>query len=249
MKIQDLLEKPISDVSWKLFKNQNFRESMINAIICLFDLIRNESGLQEDGSSLVGKAFAIENPRIILADLQTESGKNIQKGNIQILQGYFQAYRNIAAHSLKHKFDAKDTLSVLIAVSRLYEKIQSAEKGIFLRHDGIYFNNDEESNTHKYLRFYEDETVISVSTISEGEHSEIVNWFNKDNAEDFKLISHGKYEITGRKIKFQTTSSYGTVEYEGIIRSKILHIKTKSLINGHISEADYKFISRSNIRY
>ena len=248
MQTQDLLANSISDVSWKLFENAHFRESMINAILCLFDLIRDESGLQEDGAILIGKAFSVDNPRIILADLQSESGKNIQKGTIQILQGYFQAYRNVASHSLTTKFEAKDALSVLIAISRLYEKIQSAEKGIFLRFDGVYFCGDDESYTHSYLRFYEDGAVISVSTIAEGEHSQIVNWFNKENAEDFKHISHGAHETTGRTIKFHTESSAGRVNYDGIIRSKVLHITAESLINENKSRHDYEFISWTAIR-
>lgn len=248
MKTQDLLVDAISDVSLKLFKNGHFREAMTNAILRLFDLIRDESGLQEDGAILIGKALSVDNPRIILADLQSESGRNIQKGTIQILQGYFQAYRNVASHSLTTKFEEKDTLSVLIATSRLYEKIQSAEKGIFLRFDGVYFYGDEEDDTHSYLRFYEDGAVLSVSTTAEGEHSQIVNWFNKENAEDFNHFSHGVYETTGRTVQFHTESSFGRVSYNGIIRPKLLHISSESLINGNKSKHEYEFMSWEAIK-
>lgn len=248
MEIQDLLVDEISSVSLKLFEHGHYREAMTNAILRLFDLIRDESGLQEDGTALIGKALSIENPRIILADIQSESGKNIQKGTIQIIQGYFQAYRNVASHSLTTKFEEKDTLSVLIATSRLYEKIKSAEKGIFLRHDGLYFHADNEEGIHSYLRFYEDGTVISVPTTAEGDHSKIVYWFNKENAEDFKHFSHGIYETTGRTVQFYTESSVGRVNYSGIIRPKLLHVCTESLINGNKSSCEFKFINWEEIK-
>lgn len=248
MEIDDLLAAEIAEVSQPLMKGGHFREAMINAILRLFDLIRDESGLQEDGTALVGRAFSIENPRIILADLQSESGRNIQKGTMQILLGYFQAYRNVASHSLTTRFNEKDALSVLFAVSRLYEKISSAEKGLFLRFDGMYFHGEDEEDTHSYLRFYEDGTVISVATEAEGGHSQIVNWFNKENAEDFRNFSHGTYKTAGRTLQFHTMSPYGEVEYHGIIRPKVLHITAKSKINGHVSKHEYEFLNWNDIK-
>jgi len=246
MQVRELLAEEIHRVSWALLDQGHYRESMINAILCLFDMIREETGLQDDGASLVGKAFSVDNPRIILSDLQSESGKNIQKGIIQILQGYFQAYRNVGSHSLRVSVDKKEALSVLIGVSRLYEKILHAEKAIFLRHDGVYFNSDDE--THRYIRFYDDGIVISVSTFSEGAHSDILNWFNRENAEDFKHFSIGAYEVSERTINFHTESSAGRVNYTAIIRPNTLHIKSESLINGHKSDADYEFISWERAR-
>ena len=241
MQIQDLLAKDIVQVSWSLFENGHYRESMINAILCLFDMIREESGLQDDGASLIGKAFSVENPRIVLADLQSESGKNIQKGIIQILQGYFQAYRNVGSHSLKVSIDEKEVLSVLIGASRLYEKILEAEKAIFLRHDGVYLHSSDD--TDQYIRFYEDNCVITVTTAPGGNHREIFNWFNRENAEDFRHFSLGTYEVSERTIDFHTESSAGRVNYTAIIRPNTLHVKSESLINGHTSEAEYEFLS------
>ena len=244
MEIDDLIHDDIREESFDLYEKGFYRESMINSILCLFDMIRNQAGLQDDGSNLVGKAFSIDNPRLILADLQSESGRNIQKGIIQLLQGYFQAYRNVGSHSLHAKFNEKDALSVLIAVSRLYEQIIACDKAIFLRHDGMYIY--KEDLYHKYLRFYEDGCVISV--ISLGEPSDVVNWFNRENAEDFKKYSVGKYETNDRTVEFFTESESGKVNYNAVIRPDLLHTKSESLINGNKSEYDYKFISWNEIK-
>lgn len=244
MQVNDLLNEKISSVSQGLFESGYFREAMINSMLCLFDMIREESGLQDDGANLIGKAFSIDNPRIILADLQSESGRNIQKGIIQILQGYFQAYRNVGSHSLNARFQEKDVLSVLIAVSRLYEQIWSAEKAFFLRHDGLYCHAKEECN--HYFRFYEDGVVISVPTT--GKHKDVINWFNRENAEDFKHFSIGKYEVDERTVEFFTGSPYGKTDYQAVIRPNLLHVKSHSHINENKSEDDYAFISWNSIK-
>lgn len=244
MQLNNFLVKEIAAVSIDLYEKGYYREAMINSILCLFDMIREESGLQDDGSDLIGRAFSINNPRIILADLQSESGKNIQKGIIQILQGYFQAYRNVASHSLQVNFSEKDALPVLIVISRLYEQISASEKAIFLRYDGLYYNKGELCNN--YIRFYSGEVVISVPTIAG--HKDIINWFNRENAKDFNNFSIGKYKVNERTIKFFTESSAGKVQYNGIIRPNQLIIKTSNDINGNQPDKDYEFISWNNIK-
>jgi uncharacterized protein (TIGR02391 family) len=243
MKIDDLLIKEIKDVSFELYESGYYREAMINSILCLFDMIREESGLRSDGADLIGKAFSLSNPRIILANLKSESGKNIQKGVIQMLQGYFQAYRNVASHSLTQTFDQREVLSILISISRLYVQIKEAEKAVFLRFDGLYLTNEEGYKT--YLRFYEDNTIISVS--STGDPEDITNWFNRENAEDFNDFSIGEYEINERTLEFFTEHERGKVIYDAVIRPDTLHVNSKSLINGNESEHVYEFVSWNQI--
>lgn len=238
--LNDLLRQEIVDACYDLYEKGYYRESMVNSILCLFDMIREESGLQNDGSALIGQAFSIEKPRLILADLQSESGRNVQKGIIQILNGYYQAYRNVASHSLSVGFKKEDAFSVLITVSYFFDKIVNAEKAIFLRYDGLYFCNTD--GFHHYIRFYEDGVVITVPTSNDGEHKDILNWFNRENAEDFKHFSIGRYEINERNVVFDAKSSAGKVEYHCVIRPDVLHVKTHSHINGHESQNEYEFL-------
>jgi uncharacterized protein (TIGR02391 family) len=60
--------------------------------------VKAMTGLDEDGSKLMAHAFADENPPIILADLSTETGKNIQAGFRFLLMGAVQGIRNPDAH-------------------------------------------------------------------------------------------------------------------------------------------------------
>lgn len=51
-----------------------------------------------DGASLMNKAFSVKDPKIHLADLSTETGRNIQQGYMQIFAGTMTGIRNPTAH-------------------------------------------------------------------------------------------------------------------------------------------------------
>ncbi len=103
-----------------------------------------------------------------------------------------------------------------------------------LRFDGLY-QSATEGDSRKFLRFYADGTVISVT--STGEATDVINWLKKP------YDDQGNFEIKGKKIYFVTTSSYGSVVYEGFIDSKYkLKLNIKSLINGYESEWLFYFI-------
>jgi len=108
-----------------------------------------------------------------------------------------------------------------------------------VKYNGLYktnteiFNNDTFSH---YLRFYPGGKVISTTT--SGTPNEIKTWFNFH----MQNPDTGAVAIKGRKIKFSTSSSYGTVKYWGkIIDESTLRLKSKSLINGHRATEKYYF--------
>lgn len=118
-----------------------------------------------------------------------------------------------------------------ISTTQVFSQTQKA-----VRFDGLYqTETSEESDRRHFLRFYADSTVISASSM--GEATDIIIWLKKP----FEI--QGKFEIDVNKLYFTTTSSRGTIVYEGIIESEYrLTLKTKSLINGHESEKIYYFI-------
>jgi len=60
--------------------------------------VQEASGRELDGADLMRQAFSDKNPVLLLADLTTESGRNIQVGYMQIFAGAMQGIRNPAAH-------------------------------------------------------------------------------------------------------------------------------------------------------
>jgi hypothetical protein len=116
-----------------------------------------------------------------------------------------------------------------------------AQTNSIVRYDGLYQTEiDSSYGARGYLRLYSDSTVLSVT--STGNATQVMVWLKKEDA-DSSDYSKGKYEIKGKSINFRTTSSSGTVVYEGVIISadKII-VQTKSLINGYEGEEVYWFV-------
>ncbi len=62
------------------------------------EIIKNKTGEELDGASLMYKAFSEKTPVIVLDDLFSETGRNIQKGYMQIFAGAMIGIRNPKAH-------------------------------------------------------------------------------------------------------------------------------------------------------
>lgn len=96
------METKINSKIWsavrKNFEARNFSEAILDGIHYLSNLLREKTGLESDGQSLVGQAFGGNQPLIKVNSLQTDSEINIQKGLEQILRGIYQAIRNPRSH-------------------------------------------------------------------------------------------------------------------------------------------------------
>ena len=122
-----LLHPMITEHALPQYDNGYLRDAVLNSIIAVFDLIRQKTGLKEDGDRLIGKAFSLEHPYLILSDIDTESGQNDQKGFMQILNGSFQGIRNPKAHSLTHDLTAIKAAQYLVFASLLARRIDEAK--------------------------------------------------------------------------------------------------------------------------
>lgn len=96
------LKPQIKEKLWEMieknYENESYSSAILDSIHLLTETIRNKTGLEGDGGSLVGQAFGGENPKIQLSKLQTDSEKNIQKGIQEILRGVYTAIRNPRSH-------------------------------------------------------------------------------------------------------------------------------------------------------
>ncbi len=113
--------------------------------------------------------------------------------------------------------------------------ITSCKNSPIIRVDGVY-QSKKNGDTFEYLRFYPDGSVITVS--STGTAADIAKWFNKSG----KDLSKGNYTLTGQHLKFSSTDSYGTVDYDGDIKGDVILLKTYSHINGYHGSDEYLFV-------
>jgi uncharacterized protein (TIGR02391 family) len=115
------------------YKTENFTHSTVDAMNYLSNILREKSGLDNDGVTLVSKALGGNNPLIKLNKLETETEKNVQKGILHILMGFYEAIRNPRSHE-QHE-DINDTKnntdSIIIFINYLADIIDKS-KGSFM---------------------------------------------------------------------------------------------------------------------
>jgi hypothetical protein len=80
MNIETRIDKRLWDAIRSSYENRNFTGSIQDSIYFLSDLIREKSGLEGDGATLVGQAFGGSSPLLKVNRLKTENDKNVQKG-------------------------------------------------------------------------------------------------------------------------------------------------------------------------
>lgn len=132
--IHFFLHSTIIEHAWPQLKDGHFRDAVLNSIIAVFDLIREKTGLKDDGDKLIGKAFSLDDPYLIFSELDTESGQNDQKGFMQILRGAFQGIRNPKAHTLTHDLTFDKAAQYLIFASLLARRVDEA---LAVKKDGL----------------------------------------------------------------------------------------------------------------
>ncbi|MDQ6623572.1 MAG: hypothetical protein M3Y86_08820 [Verrucomicrobiota bacterium] len=121
-----------------------------------------------------------------------------------------------------------------------------AETGSSLRYDGLYQadasfkKGNAEEKLSNYLRFYEDGTVIDLS--STGTPAQVNGWFVKGHAG----VAEGTYKLDGQALTFTTTIGTGraavVVEYSGKIEGDTLVLDSLSHSNQNRSSHTYHFV-------
>lgn len=97
-----LIHPEIAEVARSRFESGHYADSVeaafkkINAIVK--EIVKLDTGEELDGAALMNRAFSLRQPIICISDLSTESGKNIQKGYMQIFAGSMTGIRNPKAH-------------------------------------------------------------------------------------------------------------------------------------------------------
>jgi uncharacterized protein (TIGR02391 family) len=102
----------------------NYFHAVFEAAKGLAQRIRDMSGVQADGASLVDRVFAIERPLLALNTLRTETEKSEHKGFSALLKGCFAAVRNPLAHEPKILWEGEDDAAdYLSLISLLHRKL------------------------------------------------------------------------------------------------------------------------------
>jgi uncharacterized protein (TIGR02391 family) len=91
-------------------------------------IIRDKSGSDKDGTKLAEVFSQNSTPLITVADLKTESGKNIQQGQEHMTRGVMAGFRNPMNHQpfddlVPGTFSQLDCLNILSLISYLATRL------------------------------------------------------------------------------------------------------------------------------
>ncbi len=107
----------------------NYFHSVLEANKGLFQRIRDLSGLQKDGYSLIEEVFS-SNPILIINNYQISSEKNEHNGFSNLLKGLCHMFRNPTAHEPKIDWEVleQDALEILGIISYCHRRLDKAQK-------------------------------------------------------------------------------------------------------------------------
>lgn len=98
MELKSLIHARLWDEISNAYLAENYKSSILDAMRYLSQIIREKSGLDGDGTQLVGQAFGGEEPKLRINRLQTQSEKDEQRGFQLIISGLYSAIRNPRTH-------------------------------------------------------------------------------------------------------------------------------------------------------
>jgi uncharacterized protein (TIGR02391 family) len=108
--------------------NEDCFGAVFEAAKGLAERVRDMTGLDEDGATLVKDVFEGVNPMIVFNSLRTNTERNEQRGLASLMKGVFSAFRNPEAHEprvLWHVSEA-DALDLLSTLAMIHRRLDSA---------------------------------------------------------------------------------------------------------------------------
>ncbi|PKL36351.1 TIGR02391 family protein [Candidatus Peregrinibacteria bacterium HGW-Peregrinibacteria-1] len=122
------LAPEIRKVSKKLFDDKHYSQAVLETLKYLNNFIKNKSGVQDDGKSLMLKVFNENNPSLKLNQLSTTSEKNEQEGFKFLFAGAMVGIRNPKAHENIIDNDPVKAMEMLALVNLLFNKARTSHK-------------------------------------------------------------------------------------------------------------------------
>lgn len=120
------LHSDIREAAGRFLESGHPEVAIFEAFKAINQRVRSMTGLDLDGSKLMAEAFADSDPPILLADLSSQTGRNIQAGFRFMFMGAVRGIRNPDAHELFNPLDAEEAFETLAFASMLMRRLDEA---------------------------------------------------------------------------------------------------------------------------
>lgn len=115
----------IRQASDRYIESNHMGAAILEAFKAINIRVKELTGLDADGTDLMGKAFGTTTPRLLLADQETQTGRDIQSGFQHLFRGAVTGIRNPNAHELFRPLDDNEALEQLSFASLLMHRLDS----------------------------------------------------------------------------------------------------------------------------
>ena len=117
-------ESQLVEATKSQYESGHFREAILNAYICVNNLVKEKAVSEFDGSKLMKNVLSVNNPKLKLNDLTNQSAQDEQLGYMEIFSGCMTGIRNPRAHETNWPDDKKSALVLLIWANHLIKIIK-----------------------------------------------------------------------------------------------------------------------------
>lgn len=235
------------------YQSKNYTGAILDSIYYISELIRDKSGLEADGVSLVGNAFSGNNPKIRINKLQTETEKNIQKGVCSILTGIYQSIRNPRSHE-KYQDSELEADSIILFVNYLYTIIDDSKAQFtedeFLKR--VFDDNFVESDYYANLivkeipsrRKYD--VLISVFKLRTNGNmkklryffSALINKISEEELNDFYYFVSEEFRIESHEVAIRAAIQLLPIE-QWMMISEVARLRIENIVLKSIKDGEY----------
>ena len=129
MDLQAHIEGSLWQAIQSTYEAGNYSHAIVDAMHYLSNVLREKTGVEGDGKSLVGQALGGDSPRLRINRLQTETERNEQQGLESILRGMYQAIRNPRSHEQIE--DKRETADAVIYLTDYFSALSKGLKSHF----------------------------------------------------------------------------------------------------------------------
>lgn len=125
------LHEKMRDRIRSYYENRQYGQAADEGTKIYCEFIRKMTGLNEDGTELTGKSFGGDAPCIRVANISSETGLNMQKGQEALSRGLILGFRNPISHApmdsvVPTTFSELDCLNILSLISYLLARLDTA---------------------------------------------------------------------------------------------------------------------------
>jgi uncharacterized protein (TIGR02391 family) len=116
----------VRQAAGRLIESNHMGAAILEAFKAVNNRVKVMTGLDADGTDLMGKAFGGATPWLLLADQSTQTGRDVQAGFLQLFSGAVRGIRNPNAHELFRPLDDNEALEQLTLASLLMHRLDAA---------------------------------------------------------------------------------------------------------------------------